>query len=238
MVNEMLSVLQDAHPHFSALEFSEVLPSANFNNTIQLLKHPNGCVVCKSISADSDLNSLQWEYDLIAYLAATQSNLIFPVPLLNSEDNPYTVLEDSIIALYPFIEGKRPTYHLEEDIALFGEVTATLHSLLKDFPFADRPGRALFKEITSFSEVIKPTAKDLRVSNTSEISELLGFWADAYDELSDYVHGEYRDLPFQMCHNDVTVGNLLKSPDGRVAILDFEFACMTPKALDISWDFA
>ncbi|MBR2750640.1 MAG: phosphotransferase [Clostridiales bacterium] len=42
-----------------------------------------------------------------------------------------------------------------------------------------------------------------------------------------------RDLPCGNCHGDLHRGNLLKSPDGKIYLIDFDTVCRAPIMFDI-----
>lgn len=52
--------------------------------------------------------------------------------------------------------------------------------------------------------------------------------------LQTFVAGPYRTLPWQLCHNDVTPGNVLIEGSRASAVLDFEFATPAARALDVA----
>ena len=70
--------------------------------------------------------------------------------------------------------------------------------------------------------------------DTDANNEALRWWRAEAAQLQTVVDGPYRELPWQMCHNDLAPANVLVEAGRVSAILDFEFATPAPRALDVA----
>lgn len=105
-------------------------------------------------------------------------------------------------------------------------------------PQTPRPGAALFKDIFAFPTTqgasLYPASDECEATRTIENDALFRWWDEEAARLQAFVEGGYRRLPMQVCHNDVTPNNLLVADGRATAVLDFEFATITARALDFA----
>jgi hypothetical protein len=152
-------------------------------------------------------------------------------PWLRDGDNLYTV--------HPFIIGNTLNYHSASDQALLAQTTAHLHIATLSSQNGDRPTGSLFSNPFAFASKgghspssLNPGA--LGINDSSGACELIDFWNQEAGELEQFYQQAYKQLPSQICHNDLTSGNTLRTSETSSAVIDFEFCCMAPRALDIA----
>jgi len=78
------------------------------------------------------------------------------------------------------------------------------------------------------------TPARLGLPDTAATENLLGWWREEAARLHAFVEGPYQSLPRQLCHNDVAPANVLVDAGRVSAVLDFEFAAPTARALDVA----
>lgn len=109
--------------------------------------------------------------------------------------------------LYEFIEGEE--VNPEEDAEIIGAFIGRLHSVMKEYP----------------GELVK-NGKHYYLDRYINILREKG-----YDKVDEFIiYGEVlwekvKDLPYGYCHGDLYRGNILKTEDGRLYILDFDTSC-------------
>jgi len=113
-----------------------------------------------------------------------------------------------------------------------------LHAALRHYPDAPRPGRPLFGELFHFPLPLRDpftvTPEHIGLPDVPPYDELLRWWREEAARLQLFVDGPYRDLPRQLCHNDITPANVLVDAGRVTAMLDFEFAAPAARALDVA----
>jgi homoserine kinase type II len=160
-----------------------------------------------------------------------------PTPLPTREGELLSSGDDGArLALFHLFPGRPLDATNLEDLALLGEAIGELQVCLETYPFETRPGRALFTDMFGFPppemDVLSLYPSTLGLQ-TVELDDLFGFWRHEASSLRDFVDGAFRTLPTQICHNDMTHKNILAEKGQVSAILDFEFATGSPRALDL-----
>ena len=133
----------------------------------------------------------------------------FPVPpvVLTKDNLPYVKTSDAVYILYEFIEGNE--VNPEQDAEAIGELVGNLHHVMKDYP------GQLVKRDKHF--YIGRYIGLLRKKQNTKVDDFL-----AYGEL---LWEKVKDLPYDFCHGDMYVGNIHKTPDGKLYLLDFDTSC-------------
>jgi Ser/Thr protein kinase RdoA (MazF antagonist) len=133
----------------------------------------------------------------------------FPVPSIihTNGDLPYIHGENELYILYEFIEGSESDP--EQDAEAIGELIGKLHCVMKDYP----------------GELIK---RDKHFFIGRYIDILINRKYPRINEFSIYgdkLWEQIKDLPRGFCHGDVYSGNIHKTPDGKLFLLDFDTSC-------------
>ena len=221
------------------LSFKEITNSVPFGNGADVVRFttPAGDFIRKGYGLEYK-QSLVWEHNLINWLTSAGLPFLLPNPVPTEDGSTWTETDGKLFVIYPFVEGEPLAYQNLGDVRLLAEATARLHETLESCPMQDRPGPALFKNPIEFARTscdpFTLTSQTLRVSSSSQANGSLSFWNEAASQIRSFLDGRFRELPCLICHNDLTSGNVLKTRNQIAAVLDFEFACKSPRALDIA----
>lgn len=215
------------------------LDHAGKNNDTRGLTTGAGDFVVRHYASScyQDLLAIEYEERLLGWL--TQHDLSFAVPLPRRTKTNKLHADDGQgrLALIPLLRGT-PLAQQEHDGTILGHALGELQAALQGHPVLPRPGRPLFGECFGFpAPQINPLMlepADLRLPASADDDALLGWWREEAARLHAFTAGGYRRLPAQLCHNDVTPNNILVADRQVTAVLDFEFATVTARALDFT----
>lgn len=214
------------------------LPHQGVNNTTIGIRAGNGDFVWKTYIVLHDRASLDYEHRLLRWLARQRLSFSLPLPLPNRDGELITGMADSLGALVQYCPGVLLDPCRDQDVEELGAALGALHQALAIYPQSPRPGRTLFGALFDFPAVSRApltlTPQDLGLPPCGAHDTLLGWWRDEAARLQELVEGPYRRLPWQICHNDVTPKNVLVLDAAVRAVLDWEFACPAPRALDLA----
>ncbi|MCL2571035.1 MAG: phosphotransferase [Defluviitaleaceae bacterium] len=112
----------------------------------------------------------------------------------------------NLLVLYEYIEGKEPS---NGDIENVGELIAKLHNIMESYP-KELKNRDKHFFIDRYVDI-------LRSKNDHTVGE--------YERLGNMLWGKVKDLPKGFCHCDLYSGNIMKSDNGKLYVLDFDTSC-------------
>lgn len=137
----------------------------------------------------------------------------FPVPhvIFTKDSKPYIQDkqdgENYLYVLYEYIEGVES--EPEQDAEAIGELLGQLHSTMKGYtPELIIRDKHFF--IGRYIDI-------LRKKQYGKIAE--------FEEYGNALWDKIKDLPRGYCHGDMYSGNIHKTPDGKLYILDFDTSC-------------
>ena len=137
----------------------------------------------------------------------------FPVPhLLFTKDGRYAGEysekdKSSRLLLCKFIEGTEP--EPEEDAEALGALIGRLHQIMKDYP----------------GSLVKRD-RDYYLDRYIRIMRKKGYaGTDRFRVYGEALWERVKGLPYGYCHGDLYPGNLLKSKEGKLYVLDFDTSC-------------
>jgi len=144
-----------------------------------------------------------------ADIQAFLQNKEFLVPsIIQTKDGSlYVQTENELFILYEFIEGEESDP--EQDAEAIGVLVGRLHRMMKDYP-GEFVKRDKHFYIGRYIDILRnrkyPRAEEF------------------------YIYGEHlwekiKDLPRGFCHGDVYSGNIHKTQDGKLYLLDFDTSC-------------
>lgn len=178
--------------------------------------------------------SISYENQLLAWLSARSLSFVVPVPIHNRDGALVSVGLGGCVALTPWLPGERLDPTCDAQVELLGEATGELQSILQNYPRTPRPGCPLFNTLFDFPQhTHNPDTLGKHLNYLPVPPRLLAFWDEESDRLKEFMRSQYRQLPVQPCHNDVTHNNVLVDRGRVSAVLDFEFATVAPCALDL-----
>ena len=132
-----------------------------------------------------------------------------PVPrvVYTNDGLPYVKTADEFYVLYEFIEGSE--VDPEHDAEAIGALIGKLHKIMGDYP-GEFIKRDKHFYIGRYIDI-------LRNRKYSKAEEIFNYGERLWDKI--------KDLPRGFCHGDMYSGNIHKTPDGRLFMLDFDTSC-------------
>ena len=143
--------------------------------------------------------------DIQAFL----QNKDFSVPSVVRATNGllYITMDEKLLILYEFIEGSEA--NPEQDAEAIGELIGKLHAIMKDYP-----GELVKRDKQFF---IGRYIDILRNRKYPRAEEFFAYGERLWDNI--------KELPRGFCHGDMYSGNIHKTSDGRLFLLDFDTSC-------------
>ncbi len=216
------------------------LPHEGKNNGNALVRTGAGAFVAKtyvSLSYD-DPASIDYEHHLLAWLAGAGLSFDVPMPIAARDGALLVHGPHGPMSLSRLLPGVRLDALAPDQIELLGATLGELQAALRRYPAAPRPGRPLFGALFGFPppprDPFTLTPEQLGLPSAPPYDGLLRWWREEAARLRAFVDGPYRALPRQLCHNDVTPANVLVAAGRVSAVLDFEFATLAARALDVA----
>jgi Ser/Thr protein kinase RdoA (MazF antagonist) len=216
----------------------EILPVLyQRNNSSVIIRTHTGNVRVKIYTEAHSHEALQYEHDLLHGLSDKQLSFTVPAPL--KDRNGRTLQHSSLgwLALVSDLPGAELDPTALAEVESLGAALGELHEVLITLPSRRRPGRALFTDFFAFPppehNPLYFPPEVLGIAAGSAEGELLAWWHREAAYLNDFVQGPYRELPHQLCHNDPAPYNVLVNNGQVNALLDFEFAGLAPRGLDL-----
>lgn len=133
----------------------------------------------------------------------------FPVPLViyTKDNQPCIRTENGLFILYEFIEGSDSD--TDQDIEDIGMLISRLHNTMRDY-----------------TGELKNCDRQFYIGRYIDI--LIKKQYPKTDEFIKYgntIWEKVKDLPRGYCHGDMYSGNIYKTPDKKLYILDFDTSC-------------
>lgn len=215
------------------------LEHAGLNNVNTGIRTGAGTFVARVYESLSyeDAASVAYEHRLLDWLAGQGLSFAVPVPIPTRDGASWCEGPDGRISLAPKLPGL-PLALQSDEGGLLGSATGELQVVTARHQAAPRPGRLLYDELFRFASpalealTLRPGQVGL---DLAEHDELFGWWRDEAARVQVFVDGDYRALPWQLCHNDVTPNNVLAEDGVVAAVLDFEYAIPIARALDFEY---
>lgn len=109
--------------------------------------------------------------------------------------------------LYEFIEGRE--VDPESDAEIIGAFIGRLHQVMKGYP-GDLTRNDRYYYVDKYIHILQAKQYDK---------------ADEFAAYGERLWERVKDLPYGYCHGDLYRGNILKTPEDRLYILDFDTSC-------------
>jgi Ser/Thr protein kinase RdoA (MazF antagonist) len=133
----------------------------------------------------------------------------FPVPHIICTKNvlPYAQTGGELYVLYEYIEGEESDP--EQDAEAIGALVGKLHRIMKDYRggLVKRDRRFYIGRYIDF------------------LNERIYRRANEFSAYGDDLWEKVKDLPRGYAHGDIYCGNILKTPDDKLVLLDFDTSC-------------
>jgi len=139
--------------------------------------------------------------------------------ILTKDHQPYIkrIDEDktNLLILYEYIEGSEPA---DEDVENVGDLIGKLHNIMQSYP-----NTLTYQDKYFF---IDRYVNILRSKNHSRTED--------YQILGEKLWEKVKNLPRGYCHCDLYKGNIFKSEDKKLYVLDFDTSCNAFPVYDIT----
>ncbi len=203
-VNEVLSVLKANYPlRFIGMEFYRSAGSISYIVTAGCKRH--FLKIIRPAFVDTAHSSIDIHLHLL------MSGVPVPSIIYTKENEPFVsvVRPDGtyLYVLYEYLAGGEPD--IKKDAAELGRLTGQLHQVMQRYP-----GQLMKRERHFF------------IDRYIRLLEKKGYAkADAFEAYGLEVWEKVKDLKKGNCHGDLYIGNILKAPDGKMYVLDFDTSC-------------
>lgn len=214
-----------------------VLNGQGVNNSVHGIHTGAGDVVLKTYHTQDNVTVIAYEHDLLRWLA--QAGLPFAVPTPLPARNGSTICDTphGWQALFTWLPGTPGTAKKAPHIVAAGHALGAIHHVLTQYPAAPRPSVVAFGDL----DHIHPHIPDPRALlsrqhgyDPSTHGLLVRWWHTEVRAVQMFVEQSYSTLPTQIIHGDFGLGNLLFEEDNLTAVLDWEFAVLDVRAMDIA----
>lgn len=137
----------------------------------------------------------------------------FPVPRIVRTKNgfPYVQVNGAegtcFLVVYEFVEGKE--VDPVSDAERLGTFVGKLHRIMQEYP-GELVRRDKYYYIDRYIE-------QMRAKQYDKVEEFVSYGEALWESV--------KKLPYGYCHGDLYSGNILKTSDGRLYLLDFDTSC-------------
>ena len=215
--------------------------SQGVNNTIVGIRTGNGDYALKHFNAPHNLEGLQYEHDLLTWLATQPLSFAVPAPIQTKSGHTLYQDENGHHILMPLLQGQCPDHKDPIQIQAVGAALGELHTTLNTYPTTPRPHAVPFSNLKNIHpHVPNPetlTPKDLKWQSTPKSDKLCGWWREEVASLNTFLTDTYPTLPTQVIHGDIAPSNTLYHNNKISAVLDFEFAGPDVRIIDVASGF-
>lgn len=171
---------------------------------------------------------------------------------LNTEGNPYAVVNEDIYTLSQWIEGRECDFHNDEDLVIASESLALLHIASKGYEPPENSklksdlGRwphLMDKRIKSFEKMKEMVRKkksnktdfDINYLKTIDYYKEMGKRAIQILNSSNYFEiCRITEEDKSFCHHDYTYHNIIIDNDNKVNVIDFDYCKREVRVYDLA----
>lgn len=134
----------------------------------------------------------------------------FPVPgiILTIEEKPFVMHKENILVLYEYLETSE--IDMKKDAEEVGALIGQMHHCMEDYP-----GQLLLRDKEFY---IDRYIEILRKKQYPMVDEFIRYGDRLWDRVSK--------LPFGYSHGDLYCGNIERSADGTLYVLDLDTSCI------------
>lgn len=214
------------------------LPASGNSNRTVGLRTGAGELVWKTYANYGDPARILYEHRLLAWLAGAGLSFAVPAPIPARDGATLRRAPEGWQSLAPRLPGARLDPRARDQVGAFGAALGELHAALQCYPPAPQPDvppqGELHRIHPRLPEPFTLTPRHLRLPDAPPQDRRLGWWREELAGIRAFVAGPYRTLPWQVSHNDFIPNNTLFGGDRLTAVLDFEFAALDARALDLA----
>jgi homoserine kinase type II len=208
------------------------------NNRTRGVRTGAGELIWRVYQTHADPATILYEHRLLSWLNRQRLSFGVPAPLPARDGATLVRASDTWHALFTRLPGgevNRRDPALAEGV---GAALAELHTVLRAYPTARRPGLFGFDELTRVHPAVPAphtlTPGLLGLPEQPPYTDLFAWFRDELARRQVFLDGAYRALPRQVIHGDYGPGNTLALGGRIVAVLDFDFAMPEARVLDVA----
>ena len=217
--------------------------SGGINNQTHFVDTPAGAYFLRIYRPDAALIRVRYELDVLNALQAEPLPFGVPAPVRTRAGDllaraPGPDGDETLATLVPLLPGAAPDWApAARPAAAFGQALGQLTAALGRVVVRPAPGAIptygeLHRASPAFPDPVKaPYQVDLPADHQARLAHLL-------EAMLEQAPPAYATLPLQPIHGDYVPFNLLFAQANVTAVLDFEFAGLDLRALDLATGLA
>jgi len=217
----------------------ELVPVAGgLNNLTKLVKTPTDTYVMRIYQNGYGIEKIQYECETLNKLQSLKFSFQTPKIFKTLKGEDYAHTESGIQAImFYFIDGIPPDENIPAHTKEFGRVSGELIAGWKDLKIEQVsptfPYHKIYKIIPAVPDQ-ETLLKAMADPVFSDVESIVNFLREEILQLEEAVNVYHSTLPQQNFHGDLWIGNCLIKDDKITAILDFEFASIDWRALEVA----
>ena len=228
-----------------------------FDIKIENIKANKGIYYVKSNKGERCLKKINYGPQKLLFVYGAKEHLIsngfsnIDRYYLNTENEPYAVVNEDIYTLSEWIEGRDCDFHNIEEVKLAAKALANMHEASKGYDPPEnsklksdlgRWNSLMAKRIKSFDKMRDMLRKknnkssfDMFYLKSMEFYKTLGKKALKTLQESEYEeHCKIAENEKSFCHHDFTYHNIVVSDNNEFNIIDFDYCKREVRTFDIS----
>ena len=211
-VKDVLSVLKTNYPlHFVGMEFHRSAGSISYIVTASGKRY--FLKIIRPAFVDTAHSSIDIHLHLL------DNGVPAPSIIHTKAGNPYVSVSQPdgvyLYVLYEYLAGGEPD--IKKDALELGRLTGRFHQVMQNYP-----GKLVERSRLFF---IDRYIRLLEKKGYAKASVFESYGLEMWDKV--------RHLKKGYCHGDLYIGNVLKAPDGKMYLLDFDTSCQAFPMYDV-----
>lgn len=214
-----------------------VLNGRGVNNIARGIHTGAGDFVLKTYQTQDNVAVIEYEHHLLSRIAQDGLPFAVPTPLRARNGTTICGTPSGWHALFTWLAGTPGNAGEATHVVAAGQALGALHQVVTQYPAEPRPGVVSFGDLDHIHPHV-PNPLELfsrqHVHRRSSHVPLLRWWRTEVHALQAFVEHDYKALPTQIIHGDFVLGNLLFQAENLTAVLDWEFAVLDVRAMDVA----
>lgn len=216
---------------------TRTLATGTNNNTIAI-HSSSGDFVWRGYQTHARPETILYEHRLLSWLAEQPLSFRVPAPVRMKNGDTLYQDDQGYYALFPLVAGEVPDRANNAQMKSVGAALGELHRQLEIYPETTRPGLSTYGTVTDVHPRLPAPAamqpQDVGLTGTEPEALLFAWWREEIAQIQQWQEDHYASLPHQVIHGDFTPGNTLVVGDQVSALLDFDFALLDARAVDVA----
>ncbi|CAM4434513.1 homoserine kinase type II [Paenibacillus endophyticus] len=210
---------------------------SGMNNTTRVILSGNERYAFRIYNNHKDVEIVRLEQEVLSALAQQSLPFQIPVPVRNKRGDTLSIAEDGTLsALFHYIDGDRPTASNPEHVYALGQIAALLANALESIKPDRLPLYSPYYEL-EYTYAAMDEAAFLSMADRSDAlrARSINFeYLQRERNLLKEVCVELEGWPKQWIHGDLVFNNTVSRENAIIGVLDFEFATMDVRAMELA----